>query len=31
MSCQEYAGKNRKANSCDLLANPKQNPEGNVS
>lgn len=23
--------KNRKANSCDLLANPKQNPEGNVS
>lgn len=23
--------KNRKANRCELLANPKQNPEGNVS
>ncbi|MGL4120044.1 Rha family transcriptional regulator [Proteus mirabilis] len=31
MSCQEYAGKNRKANSSHLLANPKQNQEGNVS
>jgi phage regulator Rha-like protein len=31
VSCQEYAGKNRKANSSHLLANPKQNQEGNVS